>query len=338
MISIRDRYIELDNAKGILIIYVVLGHVLERIRNISHLAPRVQLWIYLFHMPAFIFIAGLLSKKTIDSRRYEKVISYLLLFYFMKILFHVTYLYTKKGEKVIFEPFCENGIPWFCLSMFFWYLFTMVVCDLPSKLILVISIVISIIAGYIPMDASFLAGLRTINFFPFFYMGYITDTISLLSIIRRRKVQIVGFSLLLISFLLTMVIYDNDKNYIKLFRGVYLYEEMNIFPLGIYGGCARLIAFLISLIILMSFLASVSCFGTMFSSIGKRTLPIFVYHGILVSIIFDRINILDRRIIRHTFVGCFVLTIVILLVTMLPPFNLTVQYLRRIPERLLDNR
>ena len=55
--AIRLDY--LDKAKGILIILVVIGHIWQS-------GPVFNI-IYAFHMPAFFFISGLFSKKTVSS-------------------------------------------------------------------------------------------------------------------------------------------------------------------------------------------------------------------------------------------------------------------------------
>ena len=54
----------IDNAKGILILLMVVGHVL-----LDDVLPAVTEWIYVFHMPAFFIINGMLfhSSKTLSK-------------------------------------------------------------------------------------------------------------------------------------------------------------------------------------------------------------------------------------------------------------------------------
>lgn len=55
----RIQYI--DIAKGILIILVVIGHVI----NFNTLPTRLlKVWIYSFHIPAFFIISGILINKS----------------------------------------------------------------------------------------------------------------------------------------------------------------------------------------------------------------------------------------------------------------------------------
>jgi fucose 4-O-acetylase-like acetyltransferase len=57
-----------DNAKGVLIFLVVFGHFLLPYRSVS-LVGKVFNLIYLFHMPAFVFVSGYLSRIVSDNRK-----------------------------------------------------------------------------------------------------------------------------------------------------------------------------------------------------------------------------------------------------------------------------
>ena len=71
----------LDGIKGVLIFLVVFGHL---IRGKTSYEPNIygylHYFIYSIHMPAFIFISGLVSKKKADIR---KIIIYILLPYLL---------------------------------------------------------------------------------------------------------------------------------------------------------------------------------------------------------------------------------------------------------------
>ena len=54
----KERIIALDNMKGILILLVVFAHILKN----KDIANPFVIGIYYFHMPAFVFISGYLSK------------------------------------------------------------------------------------------------------------------------------------------------------------------------------------------------------------------------------------------------------------------------------------
>lgn len=51
-----------DNMKYILICLVVAGHFIGEFTDVDSTMKVIWRWIYLFHMPAFIFIGGIFSK------------------------------------------------------------------------------------------------------------------------------------------------------------------------------------------------------------------------------------------------------------------------------------
>ena len=70
--------------KFVLIFLVVLGHISEKYTDDYGGFKIIFLIIYVFHMPAFLFVSGLLSKRTIDRRKYENIFSYLMLYFNQK--------------------------------------------------------------------------------------------------------------------------------------------------------------------------------------------------------------------------------------------------------------
>ena len=64
----KQRIAIWDNYKCILILGVVLGHMYARFDELDNV-KRLILFIYSFHMPAFVFVSGLFAKKTIREKR-----------------------------------------------------------------------------------------------------------------------------------------------------------------------------------------------------------------------------------------------------------------------------
>ena len=75
----KERIYLWDNIKFILIFLVVLGHFADFHTATSLNMRRLFFYIYIFHMPLFIFISGLFSKKTINEKKYKKIFEYLIL-------------------------------------------------------------------------------------------------------------------------------------------------------------------------------------------------------------------------------------------------------------------
>ena len=186
------RIAKWDNMKFILIYFVVLGHLIGILKSDSFFLRGLYFFIYTFHMPAFLFLSGLFSKKTVDERRFEKVFPYLVLYLFMKLFrFLLHFLTTGKASGI--GLFTETGVPWFALTLFFCYLLTMAVSRINRKYLLTVAVLTGIMAGYDTSLNGFLSGMRLLTLYPFFLAGYCTPIQKLRQTFSRGRVSLGGF-------------------------------------------------------------------------------------------------------------------------------------------------
>ena len=129
-------------------------------------------------MPAFIFVSGLMSKKTIDNKNWRKIGSYVLLYLAVKFLLFAFGSVAKNNYTLTL--FRESGVPWFMIALFFMNAITIYTKKFKASWVLGISLVLSFFAGYGNEQGNFLAYLRVINFYPYFYLGYIIEPQKLL--------------------------------------------------------------------------------------------------------------------------------------------------------------
>ena len=96
MQEIKERNYLLDNLKVILIFFVVFGHTIEYYIKDSKILMTTYIFIYIFHMPLFIFISGYLSKNFYKMKR--KAVKNLLIPYiiFNMIWYTAVYIGTKR--------------------------------------------------------------------------------------------------------------------------------------------------------------------------------------------------------------------------------------------------
>lgn len=74
MTSLKERDYFFDNARAILILLVVFGHMLQPYTSGDKYLSALYLVIYSFHMPTFLFISGYFAKN-IDKPYYLEKIS-----------------------------------------------------------------------------------------------------------------------------------------------------------------------------------------------------------------------------------------------------------------------
>lgn len=163
----RDHRI--DNAKCILIYFVVLGHFLEHVTGTA--ADLLYRTIYLYHMPLFIFITGLFASRR--SRRSDWRLIWLY------AVFQTAYpLYNAliHDEPM---PALQYTTPYWLL----WYLLCTILYRLTVPLIdtdrpkqqmaiLLAASAVSLLAGFEQTVGYYMTLSRFFTFYPFFLLGF----------------------------------------------------------------------------------------------------------------------------------------------------------------------
>ena len=167
-----SRNPRLDFLKLLLIAAVVAGHVIERY-SLGQ-GQIIYRWIYLIHMPAFIFLSGMLSSELLDPQRGRRLFAVVVL----PLLVHHAVL--KGLDAWLFErPFVLNpGVPywalWYLMSLLTWRLLLPLVCG--SGFPLILAVAASLVAGCF-QDFGYAWSLsRTFVFLPFFVAGHLYAT------------------------------------------------------------------------------------------------------------------------------------------------------------------
>ncbi|HLQ71161.1 MAG TPA: acyltransferase family protein, partial [Bacillota bacterium] len=142
----RNAYI--DNARILLILLVVFGHMIQPFIGTSQGVNTLYMWIYTFHMPAFIFLAGFFAKGSGNTKYILKLAKKLLLPYVIFQLLYTGYYFTigKEGWQAgIFDP---HWSLWFLFSLFSWHILLFWFKQLPPLLGITIAVQIGLIVGY----------------------------------------------------------------------------------------------------------------------------------------------------------------------------------------------
>ncbi len=157
-----------DNYKGLLIFLVVFGHLLYpyALKYPKSSINSIFVFIYLFHMPCFIFISGYFSKS--DKSKSKQSLLKLLIYYLIFNSLMMILLYFLNKTKISFlSPYNSY---WYILSLLFWRLIIDKINNI--KYIIPITIIISLLIGFWPEFSNLLSIRRTICFLPFFLLGY----------------------------------------------------------------------------------------------------------------------------------------------------------------------
>ncbi len=193
-----ERISKWDNAKLILIFLVVFGHFLETFLEQYPVCESVYGIIYLFHMPAFLFISGMFSKKTINAEKLDwaKITPYLVLFVILDFgRFIVRYHW---DPTLTFRVFRITGVSWYLFALFVMIVVTHLLRKVDPKYVFCIAIGISLIIGYSKGIGYWFALYRIVTMFPFFYLGYLWDREKVERALGRPWIRILAIAVLIL--------------------------------------------------------------------------------------------------------------------------------------------
>ena len=265
-----------DNFKGILIFLVVFGHFIYSyaINSDGSWADSIFTFIYTFHMPAFIFSSGYLSKS-------EKSSSYkaLLKLFICYIVFNfgmMVFLRIYNGTSMSFlTPYNSY---WFILSLIYWRISIKSLSKI--KGILPLSIIIALLVGFWDFPNT-LSIRRTFTFFPFFLMGYKLEKEKLNRLLNNRTIKKTLFSFILVFIIgisgIILLHNYNPLTFSTLVMGKYTNAYDIIYRIVIFG---------ISILAILGMLFTVFKKEIPFlTKIGKNSLLIYLVHR-FITIIF----------------------------------------------------
>lgn len=266
----RDAYF--DNAKALLILSVVMGHTLSGMLGEARWLDSLYLFIYTFHMPAFIFITGYYARVLRTKKDWWKLIKSVVLPYIVfQYAYSFYYLYVLDlNVEVNFASSPRWGL-WFLVSLFCWRL--MLPLFTRSKWMIVVALGIALAAGYVPFISGPYSLSRTLFFFVFFIAGYHLSVDGLKAM--GNKVKLVGAVLLAALFMAIYLFMDMAQK--AWFFGHRPYAELT--PFFVEAGFVnRLFVYAICALATWAFLAIVPKRQFRWTVVGQRTMAIYIFH------------------------------------------------------------
>lgn len=279
-----------DILKFLLIFLVVVGHMADYYTQSSEEMRALYFFIYSFHMPVFFFISGLFSKRSINEKRTEKVIGYLILFVFMKILIYLIKVIS--GFETQFRIFHGDGFDWYLLVIAMSMALTMLIKDFSPGYVMIISILFSCFSGYDTDLGTFLSLSRFFVFYPFFFLGYSIDRNKAEVFVNKKYLKII--SILVLSAFAVVVFCNCEEIYRfrPLLTGMHSYATLG--ELSEYGFWFRLLYYIISSLLGFAVISLVPCKtpSGIAAKLGQRTLSVYVFHYPVLVLLF---SILDCK-------------------------------------------
>lgn len=272
----EERNHALDSAKGVLIYLVVFAHLLE-VTNYWGAATTVHFpltAIYLFHMPAFILLAGVTAKPTGLFRRIATILIWLVTF---SLLYY--FIGNAIGQHSKVSNYFPAWILWFLLALAFWQLSTPLVRRFPAWSI-VGSVVIALAAGTIDDLGNPFAASRTLTFLPWFVVGAAYGNAILRVAARTGRLVKCVCVVLSAGAILGVYWWDLSPWW---FFGNRSYEGLDVGD-GL-GFLVRAAIMLVSGLLTFTVLTLVPDRDGLVAAAGKRSLAVYLFHGAIVMVL-----------------------------------------------------
>lgn len=267
-----SRDYRIDRAKGILIFLVVLGHLLARTSPWeSPILGAPMYFIYMFHMPAFVFLAGITAK---SNKLAERVLTYfVLLATVLPLMWGWMWIFGLNPDYDFLRPFWYT---WFLLSMA-WWMITVPFIERFPRTMLVASLVVGLFGGLLPILDTELSAARTMAFWPFFVIGklygkQIIGWAGSLALWQKLGLSVAALAAVGYFYL------DQVDHY-------WLYGSLNFAHFGVSvpeGVGLRLIVDLGAVLLTLALLTWLSNTKDTIATIGKHSLAVYILHGFVV--------------------------------------------------------
>ncbi|MDQ0683871.1 fucose 4-O-acetylase-like acetyltransferase [Streptomyces achromogenes] len=272
----RDAFF--DNAKYLAIVLVAVGHSWEPFKGDSRVLQAAYMFVYSFHMPAFIVISGFFSRSFDGSpARLKRLITGVAVPY---VVFETAYPVFRRyvdhnpaQEISLLDPWY---LTWFLCALFVWRLTTPV-----WKLVrhpLPVALGLAMLATVTPAIGDDLDLQRVLQFLPFFVLGLCLRP-EHFRLVRRRTVRIAAVPVFALA--LAFAYWAVPRMNVS-----WLYHRDSAQELGApwwAGPVMQLALFGCSLVLTACFFSWVPGRTMWFTVLGAGTLYGYLLHGFLIK-------------------------------------------------------
>ena len=267
-----------DNLKGVLICLVVFAHFIYDFTDLFVIDIIVFL-IYVFHMPAFVFVSG---KFTHDPPKIRKLVTAF-------VIFQCIYLLCEFQMLGYIDLLAPAYVCWYLVALIVWRLLAKF---LPRKLwLLPALILVALLAGFLPDIGNRFGITRILTFFVFFAAGLFCSD-ETVSKIRKAVNPLIGTGILLCAVagsFVAKVFFD----YSKLDMVMMQYSSLQMFM-------GRLVIIVLAFVYIIGLLTVIPDKKGIITILGRNSLPVFLIHRVLTFLFswgIVKSGITDYRII-----------------------------------------
>ncbi|MEU6324546.1 acyltransferase family protein [Streptomyces sp. NPDC047009] len=272
----RDAFF--DNAKYLAIVLVAMGHSWEPLKGGHRTLEAAYMFVYAFHMPAFILISGYFSRN-FDLRpdRLKRLLTGVVVPY---VVFETAYVLFKRaigGDPDLAISLLDPWyLTWFLIALFIWRLTTPI-----WKLVrypIPLAIAIAMLASVSPDIGDDLDLQRVLQFLPFFVIG-LSMKPEHFQLFRRRAVRVLSVPVLAGGLAVAWWA-------VPRMNPAWFYHRDSAHELGVPWWCGPIMVLALlgcSLLLTACFFSWVPRRQMWFTTLGAGTLYGYLLHGFFVK-------------------------------------------------------
>ncbi|MBP0972910.1 MAG: acyltransferase family protein, partial [Oscillospiraceae bacterium] len=273
----KQRSAYWDNIKGLLMLLTVFAHILYQLQDKSSAVNATVDCIYMFHMPAFVFVSGYFGKSE-RSRSFQSILKLIMLYYIFNSITGFIYGFTS-----LLEPMYSY---WYLIALIAWRLTAHRIAKF--KEINLILFVVGLFAGFYPTIDNHFAAARILCFYPYYMCGYLLSQEKSEELIHKKYLSRAAIGLATVAGALLLSV------------GAYLYfgytdgaltMEGYDEPMGAFG---RLVLYLISFLAIWALRRITPDRNIpLLTKFGQNSLWIFILHRpftLLLSKYIDKLS------------------------------------------------
>ncbi|MFJ8607130.1 acyltransferase family protein [Streptomyces sp. NPDC093675] len=275
---VKQRDAFFDNAKYLAIVLVAMGHSWEPLKSGHRTLEAAYMFVYAFHMPAFILISGYFSRN-FDMRpdRLRRLLTGVVVPY---VVFETGYVLFKRavgGDPDLAISLLDPWyLTWFLIALFIWRLTTPIwrLVRWPVPL----AILIAMLASVSPDIGDDLDLQRVLQFLPFFVIGLSLKP-EHFEALRGRTARLVAVPVLLAGLAVAWWA-------VPRMNATWFYHRDSAQELGMPWWCGPVMVLALlgcSLLLTAGFFAWVPGRTMWFTTLGAGTLYGYLLHGFFVK-------------------------------------------------------
>ena len=271
-----DRDAFFDNAKFFAILLVVVGHASSPLREHLRLAGAEYMWIYIFHMPAFILIAGYFTKNfNASGRKIQRLVAGIAVPYLIwEVIYTLQLFWTEPDDPPNWSLLSSVWLNWFLAALFIWRLTSPIWRYIRWPL--AVSVVVSLAAGLSEFGYT-LDMARVLQLLPFFVLGMVLRR-EHFAWLHRPRVRIAAVLVLVVSALTVLLFfYDASAEWVY-WRRTLAFRDVDL----VYGTIVRAGMLLGTTVITAAFLSVIPVNKHWFTALGSGTIYAYLLHGLFV--------------------------------------------------------